>query len=99
MRSLLWRRAPGGFWGVPRPSVAAYVAMTKAHGRGDHRQMPLMSASLPASRKLLSIGCSRRTELQGLWDRVSRQLLTLGAFPSEGIVARGTSHSAVLTTP
>jgi hypothetical protein len=27
---------------------------------------------LPASRKLLSIGCSRRTELQGLWDRVSQ---------------------------
>jgi hypothetical protein len=23
-----------------------YVAMTKANGRGDHRQVPLMSASL-----------------------------------------------------
>jgi len=35
-----------GSWGSQCPSATDYVAMTKAHGRGDHRQMPLMSASL-----------------------------------------------------
>jgi len=35
-----------GSWGSQRPSVRGYIAMTPAHGRGDHRQSPLMSATL-----------------------------------------------------
>ncbi|HUL03823.1 MAG TPA: hypothetical protein VLV16_11400, partial [Gemmatimonadales bacterium] len=42
----LWHRAPGGSWAGQRPSVPEYVVMTTGPGRGDHRQMLLMSASL-----------------------------------------------------
>jgi hypothetical protein len=29
---MLWRRAPGGSWGVPRPSVVDYVATAGVRG-------------------------------------------------------------------
>jgi hypothetical protein len=38
-----------------RPSVTDHVAMSEAHGRGDHRQMLLMSASLPPAHRWVTI--------------------------------------------
>ena len=38
--------APGGARGVPRPSVAVYVAMAKVHRRGDRRRRVFVLPSL-----------------------------------------------------
>src|SRR5258705_13809788 len=60
-----------------RSSIALLTVASPLLGQALADRMVLVAfgacdQGLPASRKLLSIGCSRRTELQGLWDRVSQ---------------------------
>jgi hypothetical protein len=45
--------APGGSWGVPRPSVADYVARAGVRGRGDRCRRALTLASLKLPRSIV----------------------------------------------
>ena len=75
--------APGGSWGVPRPSVASCVAVTGVRGRGDRRGMALMSASL-----------FETSPRFGIWSQRSRTdpEVTVEITPAGAVGASGRDH-------
>jgi hypothetical protein len=89
--------APGGSWAGQRPSVSDYVVMTTGPGRGDHRQMLLMSASLLMQRGPEATDAVRRAQCVmptvsvGYLDKV----LPITDPPSRALFLKGLRQSGL----